>query len=158
MARKRTYRYSNRVFKKHSQIIARQLLKAGHMSPEFFNGLYWEAFRRKPNKKGKYKLQYFTELHYWTRDYWGEYDEHSIINLAFDILFDERITFDKDGRIIYPERYPNSTLSVIKSLRHGVQQNKLHRAKTKHIRVNRANTSCKRSRRNKVLRFGEYHY
>ena len=154
---------SNRVFKKHSAIIARLLLQAGMITPKFFNGLYWAEFRRSKNKRWKrngwYKLNYYTELHYWTRDYWGECDEHSVISMAKDILFDKLITFDEVTlEYVYPEKWPKTTLAVIKSLRDGIQHNKIHGAKAKHLRINRTKVSRKRSRKNKVLRLWKYHY
>jgi len=154
---------SNRVFKKRSAIIARLLLQAGMITPKFFNGLYWAEFRRKRNKKKRGKqwsrLQYYRELHYWTQDYWGECDEHSVIDMAFDILFDKLITFDEVTlEYVYPEKWPKTTLAIIKSLRHGIQHNKIHGAKAKHLRINRTKVSRKRSRKNKVLRLRKYHY
>lgn len=154
---------SNRLFKKHNTIIARLLLQSGIITPKFFNELYWAEFRRSKNKRWKqngwYKFNYYTELHYSTIDYWGECDEHSVIKMAKDILFDKLITFDEVTlKYVYPEKWPKTTLAIIKSLRDGVQHNKLHRAKTKHLSINRSNISGKRRRTNKVLRLRKYHY
>ena len=156
--------FSNRVFKKHSVIMAKLALKSGIIKPDFFNGLYLESYRRKKNKKRGYskyniKIQYYTELYYSSVDYWGECDEHSLISYIFDVFFWDLVTYESETNVtIYPKKFPRNNISLIKELRDGVQQSKLQRGKSKQLHLNRINLSCKRSRKNKILRLKKYHY
>lgn len=154
---------SKRNFKKHSAIIARLMLKLRWIEPKFFNKLYWESYRSSKNKRRKrngwYNFNYYTELYYSTRDYWGECDEHSLINLVYDMLVDGEIIYnDVIDEYEYPKTWIKTTLSAIKKLRNELQHNKLQGTKPKQLRINRTHIPRQRSRKNKVLRLGKYHY
>ena len=156
-------RIKNRTFKKHSARIAKLALEAGMIDAKFFNELYWAEYRqdRMRKKRGrKYRhCKYFTELHYWTCDYWGESDEHSLIGYVQDMLYWGNNSYDFEiGAFIEPIKYYHTTQQIINYFTHGIQQSKLHRTKTKYLRINRAKLQSKKQRSNQVLRLRKYHY
>jgi len=154
---------TSRLFKKDSAIIARLAVRAGFIKPKLFNNLYWAEFHRKSNKKRKRgkgsRLQYYTELHYSTSDYWGEWDEHSLISFIFDCYYWDMVEIEGEtGHFTPPKKVRLSNKSIIKRLRDDIQQNKLHRTKAKHLPFNRIKTHRKRSRRNKILRNRKHYH
>jgi hypothetical protein len=81
-----------RTFKKQEKIIVTLLYKKGYIEKKQIPELYWaEFFRTNRTKKGSKKSKnkfhtYFPEIHYCSVDYWGEADEHSIVNEVLDNL------------------------------------------------------------------------
>lgn len=76
--------------------------------------LYWAAYKpeRKPNRKSKsgYRLsRYYDEVYYDTTDYWGEVDEHPLVDRAQDELYWGGVdTVTWDG-----ESFPPSTFNYL---------------------------------------------
>lgn len=109
------------------------------------NELYWAEYhstnKRYKSKNGKYKhTEYLPEIFYGVSDYWGEWDEHGIVNMVMDVLYwKHTIPTDIDDG-----EYPKSTfkfngrqwfinyLSKLPTINHDNKINKL-------LRINREN-------------------
>jgi hypothetical protein len=76
---------------KEEKQLVRLLYRKGFLSRKV-NDLYWAEYHF-TGKKIKYKgckfshTLYFPEVHYCTVDYWGEADEHSIVDELFQTLW-----------------------------------------------------------------------
>jgi len=110
-------------YKKHSKIIAKLALSKNLIDKKFYDELYFEAFKSygKPKRKSKSGYgfdRYYIELHYCTCDYWGEWDEHSLIDYIRDLFFYGSNAFDTvTGQPVKPVKYFSSTKEIIKHLR-----------------------------------------
>lgn len=52
--------------------------------------IYWAAYKRSGKRvkcRGKKYAEWLPELHYCTRDYWGEYDEHGVVDSVLDNIY-----------------------------------------------------------------------
>lgn len=103
--------------------------------------LYWAEYYR-TNKmyrssSGKYKhSEYFPEIYYGTTDYWGECDEHSLVDTILQGLYWEHvIDVNADVELGYPEstfkcksrRWFIKYLSALKTVNFDNKINKLLR-------------------------------
>ena len=108
--------------KKHSKRIAGLALQAGLIDAKFYASLYLESYerQRRPKRKyrnGKYRLtRYYTELYYAVCDYWGEWDEVSLISYVNEILYWELNKMDDEGNALPPVIKIGGTLDTIRKL------------------------------------------
>lgn len=91
----------NRVWNKQEKQIIRLLYRKGIISPEDIKGYYWESFKRSGKRyrlKGKYSGRkfdgYLDEVYYYTFDYWGEMNEHPVVDSIIDRLIWTGVTQD----------------------------------------------------------------
>lgn len=105
--------------KKHSKMIAKLALELNIIDKELFNDLYitCSGIQRRI-KNGKYRVYVlYEEFHYCKGpDYWGEYDEISIIDHVRDILFYRLNKLDENCEPIDPIFKLKTTLDIIKCL------------------------------------------
>jgi hypothetical protein len=86
-----------RLWIKQEKRIVHLLYKKGLLTDFNVSDLYWAEYRWSNKKKyrskhTKYRYPvYMPEVHYWTTDYWGEGDEHSIVDNILDSLFWDNI-------------------------------------------------------------------
>ena len=144
--------YSNRVFKKHSVIIARLALRAGYITQSLYNDLYFASFRQRRRKRKSHKnrywsLNYYDELYYCTVDYWGEADEHSLIRTVIDTHFWGEAKVDEVTGEILPRKksYRLSNISMMRILRDSIKFEKLC-TKQKKLRITKNIKSRKRKK------------
>ena len=81
-----------RVWKKQEKRIVKLLYRKGLLNDFKLSELYWEEYKllhkRKRKHKRVYKFdKYAPEIHYSTVDYWGECDEHSLVDYVLDKLY-----------------------------------------------------------------------
>lgn len=101
---------------KSEKRIVRLLYKKGLLSDWKIDDFYWEAYT--PIKKRKYRRGkkqrrtiYYPEIHFSTSDYWGECDEHSVVDSVIQALYWENLVSDErteDGS------FPKSTFKIHK--------------------------------------------
>lgn len=92
----------NRVWNKQEKQIVRLLYRKGFISPESTKEYYWESFKRsgkryRPSNKrysGRKYDGYLDEVHYSTTDYWGEVDEHPLVDGVINHLAWEGVPED----------------------------------------------------------------
>lgn len=98
---------------KEEKRIVYLLYRKGFIKGEYnLDALYWEEYHRikktYKSSNGKYKWSiYMPEIHFTTSDYWGEFDEHSIVDSIKETLYWEHIDttdWDEDSG-----EYPKST-------------------------------------------------
>lgn len=98
---------------KEEKRIVYLLYRKGFIKGEYnLDALYWEEYHRikktYKSSNGKYKWSiYMPEIHFTTSDYWGEFDEHSIVDSIKQTLYWEHIDttdWDEDSG-----EYPKST-------------------------------------------------
>lgn len=95
-----------RVWKKQEKRIVRLLYRKGFLKDYKVHELYMASYgtlRVQKKKHGRtYRKQiYLPEVHYWTVDYWGECDEHSLVNSVLQNLYWDNVTGEKDERGYY---------------------------------------------------------
>lgn len=87
---------TNRVWVKQEKQIVKLLYKKGFLdtlNPIEIEDLYWAEFKR-DTKKYKLKdgtkwLNHLPEIYFCTCDYWGEYDEHAVVdNIIENLIWD----------------------------------------------------------------------
>jgi hypothetical protein len=80
-----------KLWKKQEKRIVKLLYKKGFLNCFNINEFYWESYkslgRRYRSKKGYLNLQYLPEVHYSTKDYWGETDENSIVDIIKSFFY-----------------------------------------------------------------------
>lgn len=89
----------------------------GDLSPE---RIYWNAFKRtgKKYRYGKHKFSsYYPELHYCTVDYWGEADEHSVVDAVIDNFYWTNGTYDEETCVYAPTSKILSREALMKHLK-----------------------------------------
>lgn len=72
-------------FKKEEKRLVKLLYKKGLLAYFDLKEFYWAAYHKQRAKKRKHGRKfrgtvYFPEVHFCQTDYWGESDEHSIVN------------------------------------------------------------------------------
>ena len=86
-----------RLWIKQEKRIVRLLYRKGLLSDFKVSDFYWAEYHWSNKKKyrskhSKYRYPvYMPEVHYGTTDYWGEGDEHSIVDNILQSLFWENI-------------------------------------------------------------------
>ena len=99
-----------KLWKKQEKRIVKLLYKKGLLNNFKLKDLYWECFKRqktpkRKNKSGYKFLRYFPEIHFGTVDYWGDGDEHSLVDYILDEMYwDNTIKGTEDG-----SGYPDSS-------------------------------------------------
>lgn len=85
------------------------------------NDLYWQNYTIASGKykSGKYKfLRYYDEVHYFTSDYWGEGDEHSLVGAYLDLLYWGNIKYDNVlGDVVPMKKIRLGRRQIIKRLK-----------------------------------------
>lgn len=85
----------NRVWVKQEKQIIKLLYKKGlidTLNPISIEEFYWQFYKRdKIHKKYRYKngtkwINYLPEIHFCTYDYWGEFDEHAVVDVIIENL------------------------------------------------------------------------
>jgi hypothetical protein len=76
--------------------------------------LYWEYYKHiGTSPKGKHRnysrLMYLGEIHFATRDYFGETDEHGVVDMHLEHTFWEEVGEDWDGMNEIPASIRNYT-------------------------------------------------
>ncbi len=107
-----------KLWKKQEKRIVKLLYKKGFLKDFKIENFYWESFkwlnRKKYKSKGGYRLpQYVPELHFTTVDYWGEGEEHSIVDNVLDVLYwnnMENNEISEDYEVYYD--YPKSGFKI----------------------------------------------
>lgn len=101
---------------KEEKQIVYLLYRKGLLEDFKLTDFYWAEFHRlkkhyrSKNRKYKYSV-YMPEIHFCTTDYWGESDEHSIVDSVRQTLYWENIdTTDWD---VDSGEYPKSTFRNI---------------------------------------------
>ena len=140
----RTPKIKRRWIKEEKQIVE-LLYKKGFIKGEFkLEDLYWESYnwfnkkcyKTKPNPyDGKRYIFpiYMPEIHFSTSDYWGESDEHSVVDVVLERLYWEHIdttNFDPNSYDEYPKStFPKMTrgqfIKYLKDLPTKVGDNKI---------------------------------
>jgi hypothetical protein len=110
----RTAKIKRRWIKEEKQLVY-LLYRKGFLTDFNLKDLYWESYywynkKCYKSKISKYRFPiYFPEVHFCTTDYWGESDEHSIVNHVKGILYWGNIDIKNwDG-----EEYPKSTFNKL---------------------------------------------
>jgi hypothetical protein len=140
----RTPKIKRRWIKEEKQIVE-LLYKKGFIKGEFkLEDLYWESYnwfnkkcyKTKPNpydgKRYRFPI-YMPEIHFSTSDYWGESDEHSVVDVVLERLYWEHIdttNFDPNSYDEYPvSTFPRMTrgqfIKYLKGLPTKVGDNKI---------------------------------
>jgi hypothetical protein len=140
----RTPKIKRRWIKEEKQIVE-LLYKKGFIKGEFkLEDLYWESYnwfnkkcyKTKPNpydgKRYRFPI-YMPEIHFSTSDYWGESDEHSVVDAVLERLYWEHIdttNFDPNSYDEYPvSTFPRMTrgqfIKYLKGLPTKVGDNKI---------------------------------
>lgn len=77
----------NRVWNKQEKQIVRLLYRKGLIETESLKEYYWQSFKpsgKRYRSSGRYSGRkwdnYLDEVHYSTTDYWGEVDEHPLVD------------------------------------------------------------------------------
>jgi len=116
---KMTVKIKRRWVKQEKRIV-RLMYKKGLLSEFNINDLYWAEYywvRKKTYKTRahhygdkRYRFPvYMPEVHYWTTDYWGESDEHSVVDHVLEMLYWENV--DTDNWDSDSGSYPQSTFN-----------------------------------------------
>jgi hypothetical protein len=140
----RTPKIKRRWIKEEKQIVE-LLYKKGFIKGEFkLEDLYWESYnwfnkkcyKTKPNpydgKRYRFPI-YMPEIHFSNSDYWGESDEHSVVDAVLERLYWEHIdttNFDPNSYDEYPKStFPKMTrgqfIKYLKGLPTKVGDNKI---------------------------------
>jgi hypothetical protein len=140
----RTPKIKRRWIKEEKQIVE-LLYKKGFIKGEFkLEDLYWESYnwfnkkcyKTKPNpydgKRYRFPI-YMPAIHFSTSDYWGESDEHSVVDVVLERLYWEHIdttNFDPNSYDEYPKStFPKMTrgqfIKYLKGLPTKVGDNKI---------------------------------
>lgn len=91
-----TPKIKRRWIKQEKQIVY-LLYRKGFLKDFKVKDFYWAEYnwfnkKLRKSKDGKYRYPiYMPEVHYFTTDYWGESDEHSIVRHVLDMLHWEHI-------------------------------------------------------------------
>jgi hypothetical protein len=102
-----------RLWIKQEKRIVRLLYRKGLLSDFKVSDFYWAEYHWSNKKKyrskhSKYRYPvYMPEVHYGTTDYWGESDEHSIVDNILQSLFWENI--DNENWDSTSGEWPKST-------------------------------------------------
>lgn len=77
---------------KDEKRIVKLLYQKGLIKDSELSGYYWQDYRtgkrpRRKNKNGYRWTDRLPEVHYWTTDYFGESDEHSLVDFVIDGLY-----------------------------------------------------------------------
>jgi hypothetical protein len=99
-----------RTWKKQEKRIVKLLYQKGLIDIKL-DQLYWESYKVFKTSKRKHGRKYrksifLPEIHFATRDYWGETDEHSLVDSVLDGLWWENII---DDDIDWEEYNPESS-------------------------------------------------
>lgn len=107
-----------RIKKKHSRRIADLALRKGFLDKKTYDALYmgegWGSVS--VSQLGKMRRRDHKELYYDERDYCGEWDSTSVIELVHETLYWHLNKFDDFGEVIKPVRWLPTTKSMIKQL------------------------------------------
>lgn len=81
-----------KLFVKQEKRIVKLLYIKGLLNNFKVKDLYWASYRttgkRYKSTEKKYRwTEYYPEVHYSTTDYWGECDEHSLVNHIQEMLY-----------------------------------------------------------------------
>ena len=103
-----------KLWKKQEKRIVKLLYKKGFLTDFKIEDFYWAEFRwlrgKKYTSKRGYKYpMYLPEVHFGTTDYWGEGNEHSLVDSIFDTLFWKNVDYDKWDKT--SGEWPESTFS-----------------------------------------------
>ena len=138
-----TPKIKRRWIKEEKQIVE-LLYKKGFIKGEFkLEDLYWESYnwfnkkcyKTKPNpydgKRYRFPI-YMPEIHFSTSDYWGESDEHSVVDAVLERLYWEHVdmtNWDSDSGEYPVSTFPRMTrgqfIKYLKGLPTKVGDNKI---------------------------------
>jgi hypothetical protein len=140
-----TPKIKRRWIKEEKQIVE-LLYKKGFIKGEFkLEDLYWASYNwyNKKCYKTKYNSYdgrkykhpvYMPEIHFCTSDYWGEYDEHSVVSVVLDSLYWEHVdttNWDSDSGEYPKSTFPRMTrgqfIKYLKGLPTKVGDNKINK-------------------------------
>jgi len=129
---------------KEEKRIVELLYKKGFIKGEFkLEDLYWASYYWRNSKCYKTKSNsydgkkyrqpvYMPEIHFCTSDYWGESDEHSVVNEVLERLYWEHIdtkNWDSDSGEYPQSTFPRMTrarfINYLKGLPTVVSDNKI---------------------------------
>lgn len=105
---------------KQEKMIMRLMYRAGLLDGWKLTEMYLESFTRsgKKYRSGKYKYDvYLPEVHYCTVDYFGEADEHSIVQAVENGLYWKDAVYDEETLATISCFGPLSRKGLIKYLR-----------------------------------------
>jgi hypothetical protein len=123
-----TPKIKRRWIKEEKQIV-KLLYKKGFIKGQFkLEDLYWASYHWYNRKcyKAKYNSHdgrrykhplYMPEVHFCTSDYWGEYDEHSVVGAVLDSLYWEHVdttNWDSDSGEYPKSTFPRMYLKIYK--------------------------------------------
>lgn len=94
-------------YKKEEKRIVRLLYKKGFLKDFKIEDFYWQSYAKLRTKKRKHKRKHrniiwLPEVHYSTTDYWGEGDEHSIVEHINEMFYWENADSDNLDDNGYP--------------------------------------------------------
>jgi hypothetical protein len=102
-------RKDKKIWIKQEKRLVKLLYKKGFLTDFKLSDFYWAEFHNSGKKysSGKYRFsEYYPEIHYSTTDYWGEGDEHSIVDTIKEALYWEGV----DGNNLNADgEYPKSS-------------------------------------------------
>lgn len=116
-------------FKKEEKRLITLLYKKGFLKNFKLSDLYWAKFSPCRNKKRKHGRKhrstiYYPEVHFCTTDYWGESDEHSLIDEVYPNY--EILGFDpENGRTIFKRRTRLQRIKMLKKMSTVINDNKI---------------------------------
>jgi hypothetical protein len=103
----------NRLWVKQEKRIVKLLYRKGLLDGFKISEFYWAEYRWMNRKKYKSKYSkyrfpiYKPEVHYMTTDYWGESDEHGIVNTIIEHFYWDNV--DEENWNSTSGEYPQST-------------------------------------------------
>lgn len=84
---------------KNEKRILKLLYRKGLLDEFMDLGIHWAAYKEF-NQRKYWKRLYYIELYFWTTDYWGESDEHSLIwRVIENHVIDSKQNFGDDDDI-----------------------------------------------------------
>lgn len=137
-----------RTWVKQEKRIVRLLYRKGFITDAHFKckDLYWAEYktgRKRRQRKGepKYKFSiYYPEVHYCSTDYWGESDEHSIVQHFLDTFYwtniDERNWNPNNGefpKTLFKNFDRKKFIKYLSSLPTKIGDNKINKILAKRI-------------------------
>lgn len=93
---------------KEEKRLVKLLYQKGFLTgPHSLEGLYWAEYKPtgKKHKYGKHNFpSYYPEIHFCTRDYWGEYDEYALVDKVLEEFYWSEVKVDDmdDENFNYP--------------------------------------------------------
>lgn len=128
-----------RLWVKQEKQIVTLMYKKGMITNFKLENLYWAEYKwlrkKKYKSRGGYKYPlYMPEIHFGTVDYWGECDEHSLVNDLIDSLYWEHVdyeTWDETSGEFPKSKFPRlnrvQLIKYLKGLPTKINDNKIRK-------------------------------